>query len=138
MNNTKINQEFLAAYIRLDKACAEKLDTRTGVTEYIGKLTNMRFAPSREKILPSLIKYRKIRNRIAHEPDAMKEIDRISKEDILWLKALEKDVMRGRDPVSKYLKKAGRELRHRAFVRTLLLAAGALLVLLILLFIILL
>ncbi len=122
MNNNKINGKFLSAYISLDKAAAKKLDTKSGVTEYINKLTNMRFAPGRDEILPRLIKYRKIRNRIAHEPGAMSEINDLSQKDISWLKKLEKNILRVSDPVSKYLRAAGRRERRRALVRTLILA----------------
>ncbi len=127
MNNSKMNQNFLAAYINLDRACADKLDTKTGVTEYINKLTNMRYASGRDDILPRLINYRKLRNRIAHEPGAMKDIDNISKEDISWLKSLERNIRRGKDPVSKYLKRAGVGDKKRALVRTAILSAVALL-----------
>ncbi len=129
MNNTKTNQAFLAAYIDLDKTCAEKLDTKTGVTEYINKLTNMRYASGRDEILPRLINYRRLRNRIAHEPGAMKDIDNIAKEDISWLKALDKSIKKGKDPVSKYLKKAGVGAKRRALVRTAIFAGAAALLL---------
>ncbi len=123
MDNGKINGKFLAAYISLDKAAAEKLDTRSGVTEYINKLTNMRFASGRDEILPRLMKYRKLRNRIAHEPGAMNDISELTKEDIAWLKKFEKSISRGKDPVSKYLRSAGIRERGRAFIKTLILAA---------------
>ncbi len=126
MNNSKINQAFLSAYINLDKSCAKKLDAKSGVTEYINKLTNLRFAFGRNELLPRLIKYRKLRNRIAHEPGAMKEIDELSRQDISWLKKFEKQVIKGRDPVSKYLKKAGEKARGRALVRAAVLFLAAL------------
>ena len=128
MNNTKTNQAFLAAYIDLDKTCSEKLDTSKGVTDYIDRLTNLRFAYGRGEILPRLIKYRKIRNRIAHEPGAMKELSELSKADISWLKKFNKKVGRGKDPVSKYLKNAGARAKLRALVRVCALIGAALLV----------
>lgn len=126
MNHNKINQAFLAAYIELEKICSKKLDGAHGVTEYINKLTDMRFAPGREQILPQLIKYRKYRNRIAHEPGALQNIDELAREDVKWLQNLAKTIEKGKDPVSKYLKKAGGEARARALVRTLALAGAAL------------
>ncbi len=125
MNNSKINQAFLGEYLELDKLCAEKLCTKSGITEYIKKLTDVRFAPGRENALHRLIKYRSIRNRIAHEPGAIKNIDTVSKGDISWLKDFIKDVKRGKDPLSVYLKAASKRAGRVAIKRTLILAGGA-------------
>ena len=127
MNNSKINQAFLCAYIDLDKACAEKLDTKSGITDYIKKLTDTRYAPGRENALHRLVKYRSIRNRIAHEPGAIKNIDTVTKADVVWLKGFFKEVKRGKDPVSLYLKAASKRAGRGALKRTLILAAIAVL-----------
>ena len=99
MNNSKVNQSFLGAYIKLDKVCADKLDAKYGVTEYINKLTDAKTAFGRDEVLRCLIKYRKIRNKLAHEPDAMEKLDEASREDVKWLAKFESKVAAGKDPL---------------------------------------
>ena len=135
MNHNKINQSFLGAYIKLDKACSDKLDAKYGVTEYINKLTDSKTAFGRAEVLQKLTKYRKIRNKLAHEPDAMEKLDEASREDVKWLEKFERKVSCGKDPLSKYLKRAGSVDRRRALVRTLVLAGAALLAILIIILI---
>lgn len=105
----KINMSFFKAYIDLDKACAERLGVeRNGVSAYINSLVEMRFAPERSEVLPRLIKYRKARNIIAHEQNAMDELDELTKSDIQWLTRFTKSVSHKRDPISRYERKARR------------------------------
>lgn len=130
MNHSKINQSFLGAYIKLDKVCADKLDAKYGVTEYINKLTDAKTAFGRDEVLGSLIKYRKIRNKLAHEPDAMEKLDEASRDDVKWLTKFESKVAAGKDPLSKYLKRAGSADRRRALIRTLILLSAAILAIL--------
>ena len=125
MNNSKINQAFLGAYLDLDKACADRFDAKSGVTEYIKKITDARFVPGRNDVLPRLTKYRSIRNRIAHEPGAIKNIDTVAKTDIAWLKSFLKQIKRGKDPLSLYLKAASKRAGRGALRRTLLLGGAA-------------
>ena len=120
----KVNEKFLDAYIELDKACCEKFGIPIGgVTEYINRLGGVRFAPNREEVLPSLVKYRNVRNMFAHEPSAIKKYDDISKSDILWIKHFLRDLKRKKDPISAYLRKARRYARHRRIRRYII--AGA-------------
>ncbi len=125
MNYNRINQKFLGEYLELDKALCGKLDTKTGVTEYINKLTAAKYAPGRDNALHRLTKYRAIRNRIAHEPGALKDINNITKDDILWVKSFKKTAMKGKDPLSIYLKRASDRATKRAFKRTLVLVSAA-------------
>lgn len=105
----KINMSFFKAYIDLDKACADRLGVdRNGVSTYINSLVEMRFAPDRSEVLPRLIKYRKARNIIAHEQNAMDELDELTKSDIQWLNRFAKSVSHKRDPISRYERKARR------------------------------
>jgi hypothetical protein len=106
---TKTNMSFFKTYIELDKACAARLGIeRHGVSAYISKLVDMRFAPGRSEVLPKLIKYRNCRNTIAHEENAMKEMDAITKSDIQWINYFIKCVNYKRDPISRYESKARR------------------------------
>ena len=98
---------FFNAYLELDKACAKLLEvSRGGATAYINKLAELRFAPERSEVLPKLLKYRKIRNIIAHEEGAFSEVDEITKADIKWINRFTASVNKKRDPVSRYERKA--------------------------------
>ena len=103
----KINMSFFNAYLELDKACAKLLEvSRGGASAYINKLAELRFAPERSEVLPKLLKYRKLRNIIAHEEGAFAELDEITKADIKWLNRFTASVNKKRDPVSRYERKA--------------------------------
>ncbi len=128
----KINESFLDAYVRMDMICCEKFGIATGgATEYINRLINSRFAPGRDEVLPRLVKYRNIRNRIAHEENALFTIDELTKSDIKWLGAFGKTISKKKDPISVYLRRARRYARRRKLLRwgififVLLLIAGA-------------
>ena len=117
----KTNEKFLNNFLELDKLCCEKFGVATnGVTEYINRLNNARFAPNRDEVLPRLVKYRNLRNRFAHEPQAIRKCDDIAKADIKWVANFKKSVKKKKDPISKYLKKARRFARKRKFGRSLL------------------
>lgn len=107
---------FFKAYIELDNACAARLGVdKHGVSAYINRLVEMRFAKGRSEVLPKLIKYRNYRNTIAHEEGAMKDLDAITKADIQWLNRFTKSIIRRRDPVSLYESKARRYMFWRKF-----------------------
>ena len=117
----KINEKFLNNFLELDKLCCEKFGVATnGVTEYINRLNNARFAPNRDEVLPRLVKYRNLRNRFAHEPQAIRKCDDIAKADIKWVGSFKKSVKKKKDPISKYLKKARRFARRRKLGRAVL------------------
>ena len=112
----KINEKFLNNFLELDKLCCEKFGVATnGVTEYINRLNNARFAPNRDEILPQLVKYRNLRNRFAHEPQALRKADDIAKSDVKWVAKFKKSVKKKNDPISKYLKKARKFAKRRKF-----------------------
>ena len=78
----KTNVSFLTAYIELDKICCRRFGIQSGgVSMYINKLVQERFVPEREKILPRLIRYRNLRNKLAHEDGALNGITEIEKSD---------------------------------------------------------
>ena len=130
MSKRSINEKFLNTYIELDKLCCEKFGVASnGVTEYINRLNNARFAPNRDEVLPNLVKYRNLRNRFAHEPEAIRKADDISKADIKWVADLKKTVKGKKDPISKYLKKAksfaSKQKAKKVAVVVLILGAAA-------------
>ena len=121
----KTNVNFLNTFLELDKLCCDKFGIITGgVTEYVTRLNNARFAPDRDEVLPRLNKYRNLRNLFAHEPGALKKTDDITKEDIKWLKKFRKDVKKKRDPISKYLRKA-RRYAFKKKLKRFIIAVGA-------------
>lgn len=116
----KINEQFLNAFLEVDKLCCEKFGVSVGgVTEYISRLNNARFAPGRDDALPRLVRYRNMRNRFAHEPGAMRKSDDVTKDDVRWLHHFLADLRRRRDPIAKYLKRARRYAVRRRLVRVL-------------------
>lgn len=119
--NNRINSLFLNSYIELDKICSQKFGKSTGgVTEYINRLVNSRFAPMRDEVLPRLVKYRNVRNRIAHEEGALGQINEITKLDLKWLDAFKHDLIKKRDPISVYLRKARKYAKRRRAKRIII------------------
>lgn len=110
----RLNEHFLASYIELDKDCCEKFGVATsGVTEYINRLNNARFAPGREEALPRLVKYRNLRNKMAHEIGSLRRMNEVTKSDIAWIRKFDKDIVKRKDPISSYLRRARRYARRR-------------------------
>ena len=125
----RINERFLVKFIELDKNCCDKFGVATGgVTEYINRLNNARLAPKREDVLPRLVKYRNLRNKLAHEAGALRRVDEITKKDVAWIVAFNRTLMRKRDPISAYLRQARRFVRLRKLRRIAYIAATLVLV----------
>ena len=116
----RINEKFLHHYMELDRVCLAKFGVATGgVTEYINRLNSARFAPGRDDVLPRLVRYRNLRNKFAHEVGALRRVDEISKADIRWIKNFHHELLRKRDPISAYLKKARKYARRKKMRRVL-------------------
>ena len=124
-----LNQIFFNTYIKVDKVCCAKLGVeRGGVSAYINKLTNNRFAPDREETLERLINLRNARNALAHEEDAMGTCKQVTRQDVKWLQNFERELIRKKDPISLYLRRARGYVRRRnvlAIIAVLALAAAA-------------
>lgn len=119
--NNRINSLFLNSYIELDKICSQKFGKVSGgVTEYINRLVNSRFAPERDEVLPRLVKYRNVRNRIAHEEGALGQISEITKLDLKWLDSFKHDLQKKRDPISVYLRRARKYAKRRRAKRIII------------------
>ena len=115
--------------MELDRECANRFGVPYGgVTEYINRLNTARFAPGREEVLPRLVRYRNIRNRLAHEISAIRRVTDITKDDIAWLKRFMRAIERKRDPISVYFTKARRYARRRAISRVVTAVASFLFV----------
>ena len=110
----KMNVSFLTAYIELDKTCCRRFDIKSGgVSSYINKLVHERFAPEREEILPRLIRYRNLRNKLAHDEGALNGITEIEKNDLKWIQSFTKTVSRRKDPISIYEGKSERDAKGK-------------------------
>ena len=129
----RINEAYLAAYIELDRITSEKFGVSAGgVTEYINRLNNARFAPGREEALPRLVRYRNLRNKLAHEAGAIRRMNEITKADVKWIRAFIKALTKRKDPISAYLRKARRYAKRRKIYKIVTLCAFILLLLIIL------
>ena len=110
----KTNVSFLTAYIELDKACCHRFGIKSGgVSMYINKLVQERFIPEREEVLPRLIRYRNLRNKLAHEDGALNGITEIEKGDLKWIQSFTKTVSRKKDPISLYEGKTQRYVKSK-------------------------
>ena len=121
MNHMKTNQKFLESFISLESLCADKLGIATaGVTEYISRLTGVKWTEGREEALKQLTRFRTLRNRLVHENGALRSLGEISKSDIKWLITFEKKVRKNKDPLSLYLKKSKDKKRFKRFITWLI------------------
>jgi len=103
----RVNENFLNIFMDIERLCCDKFGLASGgVTEYISRLNNARFAPDRDEVLPKLVRYRNLRNRFAHEPGAVKKSDELGKDDIKWVSRFRSDLSRKKDPISRYLRQA--------------------------------
>ncbi len=128
----RLNERFLSSYIELEKNCCEKFGVATGgVTEYINRLNNARFAPGRDEALPRLVRYRGIRNKMAHEMGTLRRMNEITKADIAWVRKFDRDITRRKDPISLYLRRARGLARRRRVKRYVTAGAFFLLVIII-------
>jgi hypothetical protein len=64
-------------------------------------------------VLPRLVRYRNIRNRIANEAGALQNLNEITKADVRWISEFIDDIEKKRDPISLYLRKARKYAKRR-------------------------
>ncbi len=122
----RINEAFFEEYKALDRICCKKFGKdKMGVVEYITRLNNVRFAPSRDDVLPKLVKYRNIRNSFAHDEGALAESTDITKNDLKWIRNFIKNLEKKRDPLSLYLRKARRHAKLRRARKVIIIGSVA-------------
>ena len=132
MGKKKLNNNYIKAYAQLESRCQEKFGvTAGGVDEYVKRLESARFAPKREEVLGKLSAYQALSRCFDTEPNALRHIKEVQKDDIKWVKKFTGALKGKKDPISRYLKSArkyarGRKAR-RIFITILILAviAGA-------------
>ena len=120
-----ITEAFFEEYSTLDKLCLKKLGVeKMGVSEYIKRLNNARFAPSRDEVLPHLTRIKSIVTNLTEEDGTAD----IPKSEVKWLRSFSRSIEKKRDPLSLYLKRAHRHARwrrvRRALVITFLIAVA--------------
>lgn len=114
----KINGKFLELYMEIDRLCSVKFGVGTsGVTEYINRLEKMRFATGGIDVIPRLIQYRNLRNKLSHEAGAVRRVLEITPHDIKWLTRFKRELLKRRDPISVYLRCARRQERRKTIKR---------------------
>jgi peptidoglycan hydrolase-like protein with peptidoglycan-binding domain len=92
--------------------------------------TSLFGAPGREDALPRLVRYRNIRNKMAHEIGSLTRANEVTKADVAWLRKFDKDIIKRKDPISAYLKRARRYARRRRIKKYLTVGAASLAVIL--------
>lgn len=103
----KLNEEFLNAFLTIDGLCCQRFNvTANGITEYINRLNNAKYAEGRDEVLAKLVNYRNIRNRFAHEPGYLRTANELNKEDLAWVNDFSKDFKKEKDVLAVYLASA--------------------------------
>lgn len=122
----KRNTEFLEAYVAFETICCEKFGMRSGgATEYINILIKEHGAPKRDTVLPKLVNYRNIRNRMAHEEGALSKIKEIDASDVRWLEKFAKSVSRQKDPVSVYIERTSKKSKLSGLLTAITVIVGS-------------
>jgi len=97
---SKINRNFFHSYLELEEALNRLLGVeRGGVSAYIDALDSLSSQDASE-IRRRLVRYRRIRNRLAHEADAFGTISEISPNDVKWLASFKRLAATKKDPLS--------------------------------------
>lgn len=116
-----INNEFYEEFKKLDKLLSEAYGELHGVTAYINDMKELGVVDVED--YNKLKKLRHIRNNLAHEV-GYGDIDRVTKEDILYIKNFHKRFLEGKDPLSQVKSKPDKKLI--AFVIVILILVSVL------------
>ena len=98
---------FMDSYKRLEKLCGDMLEDERRISAYIDKMyentEGWDLVDDWESDLKNLKYYRRIRNKLVHEPDAYEE-ELCDTEDVEWLEDFYYRIIDGEDPLSRYYK----------------------------------
>lgn len=104
---TRVNDEFMEAFKRLDILCKDMFQAEKGVTTYINTMESIpngaTFVPTWNATFQRLKKLRHIRNNLSHEIGTS-YTDVCSPEDIAWLKQFYTSILNTTDPLAMYRK----------------------------------
>ena len=96
---------FMDSYKRLEKLCGDMLEDERRISAYIDKMyendKGWDLVPGWESDLKNLKYYRRIRNKLVHEPDAYEE-ELCDAEDIEWLDDFYYRIIDREDPLNRY------------------------------------
>ncbi len=103
------NISFIENYILLERA-ADGLMRKTGggISSYISALERQKLNTGAAETLRFLKKCRIVRNKLAHDPGALKDNNEITKKDTKRIIKLTAAIKSQKDPLSKILKKKKR------------------------------
>lgn len=101
---SKLNDEFLEAFKRLDKVCREMYMADKGVTSYINDMENVSqfealSIANWDTDLRRLKQLRHLRNQLSHEVGTLNE-DMCTQNDIDWLRTFYKRIFNRTDPLA--------------------------------------
>ena len=98
---------FMDSYKRLEKLCGDMLEDERRISAYIDKMyentEGWDLVDDWESDLKKLKYYRRIRNKLVHEPDAYED-ELCDAEDVEWLEDFYYRIIDGEDPLSRYYK----------------------------------
>ena len=101
------NVSLMESYILLENEANRLMKTnRSGVSAYIAALEGQQRDPAADSTLIFLKKCRHVRNKLAHDPGALKSNTEITSDDVRRIKKLTEQMKLGKDPLSKLLKKS--------------------------------
>lgn len=101
---SKLNDEFLEAFKRLDKVCCEMYMSEKGVTSYINDMVNVSqfealSIANWDTDLRRLKQLRHLRNQLSHEIGTLNE-DMCTQNDIDWLRSFYGRIFNQTDPLA--------------------------------------
>ena len=108
------NVSFIESYISFERA-ADNVTKRKGggVSAYIDAIERQKPDASAQSTLKFLKRCRIVRNKLAHDVGALKSNSEISRSDTKKLRKLTSQISKGKDPLSRLIRKRAR----RAFSR---------------------
>ena len=109
---SKLNDEFLEAFKRLDKVCREMYMADKGVTSYINDMENVSqfealSIANWDTDLRRLKQLRHLRNQLSHEVETLNK-DMCTQNDIDWLRSFYKRIFNQSDPLALLRIKRGK------------------------------
>lgn len=98
------NVKFIEKYIILENTANALMNKKSsGVSAYISELETLTLDSNAKETLKLLKKCRFVRNKLAHDPGALKNNSEITKDDVKFIKKLTSDMQKRKDPLSRLL-----------------------------------
>lgn len=98
---------YLESYKRLEKLCGDIMADNRCISAYIEEMENTpwgsRYVSGWDEDLKQLKHYRRVRNKIVHEPSCTEE-SMCGVEDVRWVETFHARILNGTDPLTLYRK----------------------------------